>query len=110
MDIKVLQGLHGLLPHPSAVDEWQSNDALDYLSTKKHIAANIQIVRNGQILIDCLDARIPCLMRCVKMYYLATILNSAPIGLVDSGDRLNQCRFARAVVSCQGENLARIES
>src|SRR5260370_15570851 len=34
VDIKVLQGLDGLLPHSSTVDEWQSEDALDRLSAK----------------------------------------------------------------------------
>src|SRR5262249_13420139 len=46
MDIEVLQGLEGLLPHPSTVDEWQSEDALDYFPAKKHVAADIQIVGN----------------------------------------------------------------
>jgi hypothetical protein len=41
MDIEVLQGLDGLLAHPSTVDEWQSEDALDGLSAKKHVAADI---------------------------------------------------------------------
>src|SRR5580692_1457775 len=38
MDIEVLQGLDGLLPHSSTVDEWQSEDVPDGLSAKKHVA------------------------------------------------------------------------
>jgi hypothetical protein len=41
MDIKVLQRLEGLLPHTSAVDEWQPEDALDRFPAKKHIATDI---------------------------------------------------------------------
>jgi hypothetical protein len=41
MDIEVLQSLDGLLPHPSTVDKWQPKDALDRLSAKKNVAADI---------------------------------------------------------------------
>src|SRR5262249_47032397 len=73
-----------------------------------HVLDHVEVVGEGEVLVDDLDAQPRRVLRPVDPDRLALPQDVAAVDRVDAGDALDKRRLAGPVVSDEGHDLARV--
>jgi hypothetical protein len=75
------------------------------LASEVHVLDDVEVVAEGEILVDDLDPEAAGVLRSVDRDVLPVRVDIAPVHRVDAGDALDQRRLAGAVVAYEGHHL-----
>ena len=84
-----------------------SCEALQFLAAEEHVLHDVQVVAQGEVLVDGGDPEVGGRLGAVQVDRLALPEDLARVGLPDARDRLDQGGLARAVVADERGHLAR---
>ena len=76
------------------------------LPAEVHVLDDVEVVAEGQILIDDLDPELGRVLRPVDVHLLAFEQDPAAVGGVGAGDALDEGRFTGAVVADERHHLS----
>ena len=83
------------------------SQAPDLLPAEEHVLDDVEVVAQGQVLVDGLDPEGGRVPRALELDGPALPQDLAAVGLVDARDALDEHRLAGPVVADQGRDLAR---
>jgi hypothetical protein len=83
---------------------------LELLPAQEDVGVHVEVLRQGQILIDRLDAEPQSVHGGLDLGLLAHEEHLALVGTVDAGDHLDQRRLARSIVADQTDHLSRLHA
>src|SRR4029453_15728849 len=98
----VLEVLPGQAPHAAVAEQRPA----DQLPVEEHVVVDAQLVDQGQVLVDGVDAEGPGVVDGPEHDLLAAHEDAAGVGLVEAAEDLDQGRLAGAVVADEAEHLA----
>ena len=101
-DLQARERLRGCALHVVLVEQV----AAEPLAAEEHVLDDVEVVAEGQVLVDGLDAEARCVPRVVDVDRLAVPEDLAVVGLVDTRYALCEYGFAGAVVAAQRRDLA----
>src|SRR4029450_10477773 len=102
----VLEVLPGQAPHAAVAEQRPA----DQLPVEEHVVVDAQLVDQGQVLVDGVDAEAPGVVDGAQRHLLAADEDPAGVGLVEAAEDLDQGRLAGAVVADEAEHLALAEA
>ena len=110
MEVEARHRLFRGFRHPRPVEDRQEAEQLALrLAAEKDVFADREIVGERKVLIDRLDAAFAGLLRRGEVDRLAVEQDLALVVVEHAGDRLDNGRFAGAVVAGERDNLAGID-
>ena len=106
VDVEPVEDLLGLLPHGLIVKDLEDAEAPPHaLAPEENVGADIEVLGEGEVLVDRLDPRGEGVHRRLDAGALPPYEDLALVGLVHARDDLDEGRLARAVVAEEGEGL-----
>src|SRR2546430_9662295 len=101
----VVQPLPGELAHGPVVQQRPAHR----FPLEEHVVVDGELVDQGQVLVDDVDAERPRRVHRLERHLLAVQQYPARVGWLEAAEDLQQCGLARAVVPEQGEHLALLQ-
>src|SRR5713101_3069374 len=81
--------------------------AAEELPAQEHVLDDVEVVAQGEVLVDGLDSEPACIACAADVDRLALPEDLTVVGHVHAGDALGENRFAGSVVSAKGGHLSR---
>src|SRR5208337_2791618 len=111
VDIQPIEDLLGLVGHPAVVEDLDDSETPPHaLSPEEDVGADVEVLGQGEILVDRLDAPGQRVHRRLDPRALASDQYLAFVGLMDARYDLDEGRFSRSVVAEYGESLAHVQA
>ena len=83
-------------------------EGLRLLASQEDVGVHVEVLRQGQVLVEGLDAQLQRVHGASHLHFLALEEDLAVVGVVDPRDHLDQRGLAGPVVPQQAHHLARV--